>query len=86
MKNGWKCFGTRGYSNLHVVKGEKINGKKDLERPRTSFIKKLISDARLTNYNGLKRPTDGNRDAWREYGKLQNQPRGWIPEEEGSFF
>lgn len=62
-----------GEELLYTIVEERINGKRDRGRPRTSNIKKMISDADLTNYEELKR-LSGNRDEWRNYGKLQNQP------------
>jgi len=45
----------------------------DDQEARTSYIKKMISDAGLANYKELNRLAD-NRDEWRNFGKLQNQP------------
>jgi len=42
-------------------------------RPKIAYINKMISDAGLKNYKELKRLA-GNRDEWRNYGKLYNQP------------
>jgi len=40
---------------LYIIIEGKINGKRDLVRSRTSYIKKLISDACLTDYFELKK-------------------------------
>jgi len=58
---------------LYIIIEGKMNGKRDRGRPRTSYIKRMISDAGLANYKELKRLAD-NRDEWRNFGKLQNQP------------
>ncbi|KAL4149828.1 hypothetical protein QTP88_003684 [Uroleucon formosanum] len=58
---------------LYIIIEGKMNGKRDRGRPRTSCIKKMISDAGLANYKELKRLAE-NRDEWRNFGKLQNQP------------
>lgn len=36
-----------------IIEG-KIEGKRDRERPRTSFVKQIISDTGLSNYTELK--------------------------------
>jgi len=60
---------------LYTIIEGKTDGKRDRGRPRISYIKKLIFEAGLTNYKELKRLAD-DKDGWRIYGKLQNQPQG----------
>ncbi|VVC24454.1 Hypothetical protein CINCED_3A000255 [Cinara cedri] len=55
-----------------IIEG-KMEGKRGQGRPRTSFIKQMISDARLSSYAELKRLA-GNREEWRAHVQLQNQP------------
>jgi hypothetical protein len=43
-----------------IIEG-KMNGKRDRGRPRTSYVKRIISDVGLANYKELKRLAD-NRD------------------------
>lgn len=51
-----------------VIEGN-INDKRDRGRPRTLYIKKMLSDVGLINYKELKRLA-GNRGEWRKYGKF----------------
>jgi len=53
----------------------KIEGKMGQGHPRTSFIKQMISDARLSSYAELKRLAV-NSGEWRAQVELQNQPSG----------
>ncbi|KAL4083941.1 hypothetical protein QTP88_029258 [Uroleucon formosanum] len=71
----WNMIGhvLRHEELLYIIIEGKMNGKRDRGRPRTSYIKKMISDAGLANYKELKRLAE-NRDEWRNFGKLQNQP------------
>jgi len=46
---------------LYIIKEGKMNGKRDRGQPRTSYIKRMISNAGLANYKELKRLAD-NRD------------------------
>ncbi|VVC32501.1 Hypothetical protein CINCED_3A022619 [Cinara cedri] len=55
-----------------IIEG-KMEGKRGQGRPRTSFVKQMISDARLSSYAELKRLA-GNREEWRAHVQLQNQP------------
>jgi len=55
-----------------IIEG-KMKGKRGQGRPRTSFVKQMISDARLSSYAELKRLA-GNREEWRAHVQLQNQP------------
>ncbi|KAL4092401.1 hypothetical protein QTP88_026904 [Uroleucon formosanum] len=50
-----------------------MEGKRGQGRPRISFVKQMISDARLSSYAELKMLA-GNREEWREHVQLQNQP------------
>jgi len=56
-----------------IIEGRINDGKRDRGRPRTSYVKRMISDAGLANYKELKRLAE-NRDEWRNMGKLRNQP------------
>lgn len=58
---------------LYIIIDGKLNGKRDRERPRTSYINKMISDKELTNYKYQKKLAV-KRDEWSNYGKLLNQP------------
>lgn len=62
-----------GEKLLYIIMEGETSGKKDRERSRTSYIKNMISHAGLTNYKELKRLA-GDRNKWRNYGKLQDQP------------
>jgi len=55
-----------------IIEG-KMEGKRDQGRPRTSYVKQMISDARLSSYTELKRLA-GDREEWRAHVQLQNQP------------
>ena len=61
---------------LYIIIEGMINGKIYREWPKTSYIKRMISDAGLTNYKELKRLAD-NRDEFWNFEQLQNQPLGW---------
>jgi hypothetical protein len=63
-----------------LIEGE-TKGKRDRGWPRTSFVKQMISDAKLSSYTKLKRLA-GNKEECRAYIQLQNQPWGWIQKEE----
>jgi len=56
-----------------IIEGKKMEGKRGQGRPRTSFVKQMISDARLLSYAELKRLA-GNREEWSAHVQLQNQP------------
>jgi len=51
-----------------IIEG-KIEGKRGQGRPRTSFVKQMISDARLSSYAELKRLA-GNREERRAHVQL----------------
>jgi len=46
---------------LFIIIEGKRNGKRERGQPRTSYIKRMITDTGLTNYKELKRLA-GNRD------------------------
>jgi len=50
-----------------------MEGKRGQGRPRTSFVKQMISDAELSSYAEIKRLA-GDREEWRAQVQLQNQP------------
>jgi len=58
---------------IYRIIEEKMEDKRGQGRPRTSFIKQMISEARLSSYAELKRLAE-NREEWRAHVKLQNQP------------
>ena len=55
-----------------IIEG-KMEGKRGRGRPRTSFVKQMISDARLPSYAEVKRLAE-KREEWRAHIQLQNQP------------
>jgi len=64
IERGWNMIGhflRHEEELLHIIIEGKMNGKRDQERPRTSYIKRMISDAGLANYKELKRLAE-NRD------------------------
>jgi len=50
-----------------------MEGKRGQGCPRTLFVKKMISDARLSSYTERKRLA-GNKEEWSKFVQLQNQP------------
>lgn len=73
MEYDWSRPETRRRASIFIITEGKKNGKRDGEgRPRTSYIKKMITDSGLTNYKKLNRLA-GNRDERRNYEKRQNQ-------------
>lgn len=73
MEYDLTCFEARRGASAYYNR-MKDKWKRDRGRPRTSCIKKIISDPGLINYKELKRLAD-NIDEWKNYGNCKTNLR-----------